>query len=170
MLSNLPSKTILGGNWETVKVIGEGACAQVYQVHAVRKDIDYDLVAKVVPFAKGKSKADKQQERICNTLNYEYMMYTGLLNGFPYCPRTPNKFYGNDETLKVRYLVMEKLEKDLVTLSKESPAPSSSDIAQIGLQILEGLQWIHNKNFLFIDVKPANFMVKGDRVYFVDCK
>lgn len=170
MLSNLPNKTLLGGRWETTAVVGEGACAQVYTVRSLQSVVPYELVAKVVPFTRGSSKAQKQQDRICNTLNFEYMMYNGVLNGFPFCPKLPEKFYGDDEKLKVRYLVMERMDRDLEAVANSGTVPSSSYIAQLGLQILEGLKWIHQKNFLFIDVKPANFMLKGDKLHFVDCK
>lgn len=170
MLSNLKSKTVLGGRWEVTSVVGEGACAQVYTVRPTQSTVGYELVAKVVPFTGGSSKAHKQQDRICNTLNYEYMMYNGLLNGFPFCPRVPEKFYGDDKELKVRYLVMERMDRDLVAVANSGTVPSSSYTAQLGITILEGLKWIHQKNFLFIDVKPANFMLKGDKLYFVDCK
>ena len=171
MESNLSSGTVLGGRWQITSIIGEGACAQVYKVQPTQSTtIGYDIVAKVVPFAKGKSKADKQQERICNTLNYEYVMYNGLLSGFPHRPRTPDKFYGDCKTFNVRYLVMEQLDRDLIGLSKSPREVNSSVIARMGLQILEGLKWIHQKGFLFIDVKPDNFMLKGDTLYFVDCK
>lgn len=168
MLSNLPNRTVLGERWETVNVVGSGACAQVYKVRSTTNAVDYDLVAKVVPFAK--SKSDKVQDRICNTLNYEYMMYNGLLSGFPFCPRVPPRFYGDDNNLKVRYMVMEQMDRDLEAVSKETPSPSPSAIANFGLQILEGLKWIHQRNFIFVDVKPANFMLKKDKLYFVDCK
>eukprot|EP00598_Pedospumella_elongata_P004832 CAMPEP_0184979866 /NCGR_PEP_ID=MMETSP1098-20130426/9961_1 /TAXON_ID=89044 /ORGANISM="Spumella elongata, Strain CCAP 955/1" /LENGTH=550 /DNA_ID=CAMNT_0027503201 /DNA_START=246 /DNA_END=1898 /DNA_ORIENTATION=+ len=95
-------------------------------------------------------------------------MYNGLLRGFPFCPQLPDKFYGDDQNLKVRYLVMERMDRDLVSVANSGTVPSSSYIAQLGLQILEGLKWIHQKNFLFIDVKPANFMLKGDKLFFVD--
>lgn len=170
MLSNLKNKTLLGGRWETTGIVGEGACAQVYTVKSTQTPVPYELVAKVVPFTGGSSKANKQQDRICNTLNYEYVMYNGLLRGFPFCPRLPDKFYGDDQNLKVRYLVMERMDRDLVSVANSGYVPSSSYIAQLGLQILEGLKWIHQKNFLFIDVKPANFMLKGDKLYFVDCE
>ncbi|KAJ1397901.1 kinase-like domain-containing protein [Ochromonadaceae sp. CCMP2298] len=163
MLSNLPSKTVLGERWETSRVLGAGACAQVYQVKALKGTLDYDIVAKVAPLA---AKKNKQQARICNTLNYEYMMYMGLLLGCPFCPRVPSHFYGDDTTNGVRYLVMEKLDQDLVAYAKS--ALTASDIARVGVQILDGLQWMHDKGFVFVDVKPANFMLKGEKLYFVD--
>ena len=170
MLSNLPNKTVIGGRWETVSLLGVGACAQVYKVRSTSAAVGYDVVAKVIPLSTGKSKANKEQERICNTLNYEYMMYNGLLSSFPHKPRTPDRFYGDDNNLKVRYLIMEQMDRDLVALSKNTKEVNSSLIARLGLQILEGLQWIHQKGFLFIDVKPDNFMLKGDALKFVDCK
>jgi serine/threonine protein kinase len=171
MLSNLPNNTVIGGRWKTVRLVGAGACAQVYSVTAANGPaVEYDIVAKVVPYAKGKGKIDKEQERICNTLNYEYMMYVGLLNGFPYVPRVPAKFYGNDDNNRLRYLVMEKLDRDLESAANDSQMLTPNEIGGFGIQILDGLQWIHNKNYLFVDVKPANFMLKGSRLYFVDCK
>lgn len=150
------------------RLLGEGACAQVYTVQPTNGDADYDMVAKVIPLAQGKSKKDKTQERICNTLNYEYMMYNGLFSTFPHRARTPDKFYGNDMNHCVRYLVMERMECDLLAVSKRHPG--TAEIASLGLQLLEGLEWIHQQNFLFIDVKPDNFMLKDGRLHFIDCE
>jgi len=61
---------------------------------------------------------------------------------------------------------MEKLDQDLVAYAKS--ALTASDIARVGVQILDGLQWMHDKGFVFVDVKPANFMLKGEKLYFVD--
>jgi len=172
--------------WCVDELLGSGAHAQVYSAHALtangnNHDIhnnndnndNYPVVMKVIPFikssAKTKSKKIIDQEKICNTLYYEYTMYIGLLNGFPCCPRTPKKFYGNDDALSVRYLVLERLDQDLLQYCRNKQI-TPLDIGTIGEQILDGLNWIHDKNFLFIDLKPANFMLKGDRLYFVDCK
>lgn len=165
----LSKGSIIGSKWKVERQIGEGACAKVYSVNAVGSSTDYDVVAKVIPLAKGKGKAQKELTRICNTLNYEYMLYTGLLIDFPLSPRRPPKFYGDDEALGIRYLVMERLDMDLVSFAKSSP-PSTSTIASFGLQILEGLMWLHQKNFVFVDVKPENFMLKDKKIYYVDCK
>jgi len=176
MLSNLSKGAIVNNAWHVDELLGNGAHAQVYSVRADSSNSssdNYEVVMKVIPFiksiAKTKNKKVSEQEKICNTLYYEYTMYIGLLNGFPYCPRTPKKFYGNDEVLGLRYLVMERLDQDLLHYS-QSRQLTPFDIGVIGEQILDGLNWIHDKNFLFIDLKPANFMLKGDRLYFVDCK
>lgn len=168
----LSAGTVIGNAWVIRRLIGEGACAKVYLVDAVGKgaSLDYEVVLKVIGSGGGsKSKKDKEQARLCDTLYYEYVLYTGWFNEFPYRPRTPAKFGGLDETNNVRYLAMEKLDMDLVAMSKQS-IPTVSKVGTIGKRILEGLMWMHNKTFLFIDVKPENFMLKGDEVYFVDCK
>jgi serine/threonine protein kinase len=173
-MSTLAENTILGGNWKITRFLGEGACAKVYQVTSTNKindNLGFEIVAKVIPLPgqPGNKVNKKEQERICNTLNYEYTLYTGVLYGFPCCPRNPQRFFGDDSSLKVRYLVMERLDCDLIGLANRG-VPSPAQVADIGLQILEGLRWLHNKTFLFVDVKPDNFMLKGNKVYFVDCK
>jgi serine/threonine protein kinase len=163
--------SVLGTHWKVQDFLGEGACAKVYSVHSLNNHIDYNLVAKVIPLPIGnpKSKPYKEQQRICNTLYFEYTLYTGLLSTCQFCPKRPPKFYGEDTSHGVRYLVMEKMDKDLVALSNEANI-ALYKLGDIGLQLLEGLRWFHQKNFLFIDVKPDNFMLKGDKLHFVDCK
>ena len=166
----LKEGTILSDKWCVGKVIGSGACGIVYDVkpcNSNKKTYDYSLVVKVISLGRGLSKAKaKEQEKLSNTLFYEYQLYVGHMYPFPYRPQLPEKFYDTDEKLGVRYLVMEKLEMDLIKYSKSKP--SVSNIAKIGLQILDGLSWLHQKGFVFVDIKPDNFMLKGDKLYFVD--
>lgn len=166
----LRSGTVLGGRWRLGTVIGEGACGKVYSVNSTlvaNPSEGYDMVIKVIPTGvPGKPKLSKIQERVANTLNYEYMLYTGLLLAFDSKPRLPDRFYGVDQG--VRYLVMERLEQDLVAYASQVPRPTIEKIADIGLQIFAGLKWFHEKGFLFVDVKPQNFMLKRGKLYFVD--
>lgn len=166
---DLSNGVVLDGRWRVGRKIGEGACAKVYEVTAVLGDTgDYNLVAKVIPLSKGsKSAKDKEQKRLCDTLYHEYNIYVNNLYQFPYAARRPMKFYGESEGH--RYLVMEKLDYDLSFLAKQGNLTVSS-IAKIGIQLLDGLRLIHRNHYLFIDVKPDNFMMKGDKLYFVDCK
>ena len=167
---SLKEGTIIGDKWVIGKVIGTGACGIVYDVkpcNSNKKTYDYSLVVKVIPLGKGLSKAKaKEQERLANTLFYEYQLYVGHISPFPFRPQLPDSFFGSDDNLGVRYLVMEKLDMDLIKYSKSKP--SVSNIATIGLQLLDGLSWLHQKGFVFVDVKPDNFMLKNDKVYFVD--
>ena len=84
--------------------------------------------------------------------------------GFSKAPSRPLNYYGEDHGY--RYIVLERLEYDLMKLA-ESPVPISK-ISKIGIEILEGFQELHTKHYCFVDVKPDNFMIKKDKVYFVD--
>jgi serine/threonine protein kinase len=168
-MTTLAPGTILGNNWRIDALLGEGACAKVYSVKPTRGNLEYEVVAKVIPTGNGsKSKKDKDQELLCNTLYFEHVLYTGLLVDFPFKAELPLYFSGVDTTLKMRYLVMEKFEYDLTHLAKLKP--SAAKVSSIGKQLLKGLRFLHSKGFLFIDVKPDNFMMKRDNAYFVDCK
>lgn len=170
---SLSSGCILGDQWRVSGIVGEGACAKVYEVNTISKStkLAYDVVAKCIPLGKpgGKSIKDKELNRICNTLHYEYTLYCNILFDFEYAPRRPEKFYGNDLTANMRYLVMERLQTDLSGLAR-STCLAPADVSRLGLQILGGLSALHLKSYLFIDVKPENFMLKNEKLYFVDCK
>jgi serine/threonine protein kinase len=66
----------------------------------------------------------------------------------------------------------------------QAGTPSLQTISTLGVQILDGLRDMHRRGYVFVDVKPDNFMVlkdpkapadrsngdffPGDRVFFVD--
>lgn len=130
---------------------------------------------KACAVVKGKTKKDqKAWAKIANTIYFEYILYQGVLNGFPMCPRFPlGTAYG--EWLGVRFLVMERFEGDLMELSRAVPGPSLRDVASYGTQILTGLEELHKRRYVFIDVKPDNFMYQAQggpdntkRIVFID--
>lgn len=165
----LSSNTVLDKRWLLGEFVGQGACAKVYSVSNIGETAKGNkFVAKVIPVGKGNARQMKEQNRICDTLHYEYILYNELLNEFPFRPQLPPKCYGTDDELGLRYLVMERLDMDLASRATKNPPLTHHDIANFGLQILEGLQWLHKKAHLFIDVKPENFMLKGQQVRFVD--
>lgn len=169
-MADLPPGTLFEGRWRLGRKIGEGACAKVYEVTPVNPaHADFPLVAKVIqlPKAGSKSAKDKEQRRLCDTLYHEYNVCVNNFHDLECIPRRPLRFYG--EADGYRYLVMEKLESDLSDVAKRGET-TASQAGRLGLQILDGLKHIHQKGFFFIDIKPDNFMMKGDRLFFVDCK
>lgn len=168
--TNVQTGHILNNKWRVLSLLGGGACAKVYTVESVTplpSDESYPMVVKVISTGKGlKKKEAKEQMDMSNTLNYEYELIVGHLEGLPYRPRVPSKFYGTDEAVGCRYLVMERLDCDLLAWAKTQPTVSA--IASIGLKILDGLQWLHQRRILCIDIKPDNFMLKVGQLYFVD--
>ena len=182
-INSIKSGTVLNKKWRLTSKVGEGAFGWVYNVELADKGssvctyntqnvVEYDLVVKIISTGQFMKKKDqKDQIKNCNTLNYEYEMIVGHLADFPSRPRVPEKFYDTDSSLGVRYLVMEKMDHDLQSYAISNHPLQSGQIAELasfGQQILQGLQWFHERNLLFIDVKPQNFMIKGDSVYFID--
>ena len=82
------------------------------------KTIPYECVMKVCAVKKGKTKkAQKEWTKIANTLYFEHMMYQGALQNFDACPAVPTGMcYG--EFMEHRYLVMERMEGDLMQLAR----------------------------------------------------
>ena len=168
----------------TLKILSNGIltsflqfqCGKVYSVEAVNASNveSFEMVAKCIPYGEGlPKKLAKEQLRISNTLNHERnLLAPGLtLTQFQYRPRLPrSSYHGRDTTHGVVYLIMERLDCDLKGWMTRQPKPSIADIAIVGLQILDGLKWLHAKGWLFVDIKPDNFMLRGQEAIFVDCK
>jgi serine/threonine protein kinase len=150
------------------------------------RDVEY--VAKVVHAPVGKGAVLKQHTVLYNLLYHEYMLHTGHFKGFPHSPQfplLPRLMYGEEERTnvgKVRYLVMERLGADLEgyvaglaggsqpltpkkATAKKAAAPALSGaglrsvVSALGVQLVAGLELVHKKGFVFVDVKPGNFMV-----------
>jgi serine/threonine protein kinase len=77
-----------------------------------------------------------------------------------FVPRFPSGSYGEDKGF--RFLVMERMTENLSQYAACRPAPTLSDIADIGIKLIGYLREIHGKSLLFVDVKPENFMLCGD--------
>lgn len=167
----LAEGTVIGSQWKIGKLVGEGACGRVYAVTSTnpRDSYSFPLVAKVIPTPTGTGKAAAEQKRLCDTLFYEFQLFHGQLCNFSYRPNIPDLrlFHGIDKDHNVRFMIMERFERDLVAYAT-AEEPTEKDVAEIGLQILDGLMWMHDKGLLFIDVKPDNFMLTGKNVKFVD--
>lgn len=160
----ISSGTIFNKKWTIDKKLGEGGCASVYSLIEEDSSIG-QLVIKLAKLPLGKTKADKEQLKIANTLNYERMLYLGILKGFKYCVKLPSQYFYGEE-YNYRYLIMARLDYDLKYLATcNTTIPSISSIILIGNQILEGLELLHNKGYLFVDVKPDNFMIKKNKRY-----
>lgn len=102
----LNAGTKLTGRWTVGRHLGSGTCAEVYEVRERDPEGGGALVVKCIPLPQAKSKKSeqKEQQRIADTLYYEYTLYTnGLLYGFGHAPKIPRGAYGQDAGH--RYLV-----------------------------------------------------------------
>ena len=82
--------------------------------------------------------------------------YLYLLRGFG-IPKIIS--YGISGNYKV--LVEALLGKSIDVLLKKNNDPKSKmkDICMIAIQIMERIEYIHNKNIIHLDIKPANFLI-----------
>jgi serine/threonine protein kinase len=166
---NIGKGTKFAKKWTLGEKLGEGGCASVYALQETDPIIG-SLVIKCTKLPNGKSKADKEQLKIANTLNYERMLYKGVLNDFKYCVKLPLQGYYGEEN-SVRFLVMARMDYDLRHLATMTHGGekgnhaglSTQSLSLIGQQILEGLEILHSKGYLFVDVKPDNFMIRKSR-------
>jgi len=157
--------------WQLGEKLGEGACGVVYTCFPLGVDPGYDCVVKVSELGLGTTKKEKQEfARNANTLHYEYNLYNGVLRGIPNIPRIPFNTYGDEDNF--RFLVMERLGGCISDLVCNGKKLTPAAISNIGIQILNGLQALHSKKQLYLDVKPDNFMyhseAEKDRIFFID--
>jgi hypothetical protein len=166
--TNLTPGTVLGNKWRLGNRLGAGACADVFDVEittptAASSTSLVPYVAKCIalPTGNAKSAAYKERNRVCDTLFYEYTLYTnGVLYGFEYAPKIPPGAYGNDKGH--RYVIMEKLDYDLKEMvSRQTSGLTVGRIAEIGLDVVAGLEFIHKKVNIYFKPKithPIHFI------------
>jgi serine/threonine protein kinase len=164
-------------NWILGEKLGEGGCATVYAVTNADPKVG-SLVIKCAKLPTGNGRSAKEQCRLANTLYYEHMLYKGVLLDANFVPSLPSQSYGEDKGY--RFLVMQRLDYDLRHLASCGSTPSLSTVCNIGLAILDGLRFIHEKGYVYVDLKPDNFMIckhsnslhnefkDQDKLYFVD--
>jgi serine/threonine protein kinase len=111
------SGTVLKGQWRLGKLLGAGACAQVYEATDVKGAASsaQAYVAKVCTLptnvaalsTAGKKRKKTLQEKQADTLFYEYTCYNGFLRGHDSVPALPVGCYGDDTASGLRFLVMQ---------------------------------------------------------------
>eukprot|EP00624_Nannochloropsis_granulata_P002963 evm.model.NODE_2507_length_5937_cov_24.169783.1 len=124
--------------------------------------------------ARKKNKTNDAMKRNADTLYMEQLIYKNYLMSVAHVPVLPNVLsYGEDKGF--RFLVMQRLGQDLNQLFKSKDHKFSlATIADLGKQMLEGIRRLHERQLLFIDVKPENFMLgqqgtsEANKVFLVD--
>jgi serine/threonine protein kinase len=163
------------GGWDMVTQLGKGACATVFAVKPGKKaqkragNLKMEFAMKVAPLGtstvvKGKTKKSAEA-KLADTLYSEYLFYQNL-------PKHPNLpalgFFMSTTGLKAygehdgnRFLVVQRLGVDLLKWRASQPkayqAPGKL-VAHLGLQMLAVLKHLHAQKYVYVDVKPDNFM------------
>ena len=124
-----------------LKKIGKGSFGNIYS--AIR-------ISDKTVFA---MKTEKKSLNQCTLESEAYYLF--LLKGFG-IPKLIS--FGRNK--KYNILIETLLDKSLFHIYiKAEKKCSEIDASLIALQVLDRLEWIHSKNFVYRDVKPENFMI-----------
>lgn len=147
---------IIGKKYEILNKIGNGSFGSIYRGRNIRTD---EIVAIKVEPIKSNTRLLKNETKI-----YQY------LSGFNYTGIPQIKWFGLDDTNY--YMVINLLGPSLLQLKEKKGSFSLNNIILITIQILERLQFIHEKGLIHRDIKPDNFLIGlGDnknKIYLID--
>ena len=132
-------------NLETdVTFINKGAFGSVYKISLDNKD--YAL------------KIQYLNNEIKNIIYYEYLLLSQHFNNYDnivklYDGKKPYYYKNNSYSFIITELLYETLQD-----RKQRYQFNIDEIKEIGIQVIQIIQYIHNKKYLYIDLKPENIM------------
>lgn len=97
------------------------------------------------------------------TIKNEARIYT-YLKSLPCVPKI--KAYGVEG--KYNFLAIDILDKSIYDYVKENESIQLTEIIQIGEQLIQIMEQIHEMGIIHRDVKPENFMFSGDKIKVID--
>lgn len=159
------------GPWTLGEKLGEGNYGAVYTCYNEEYP-DNEWAMKIVKYADTHSKKRETHLMTANrVLGWENQLYSiGLKeyrNIIPKKPRT-DSFSVNENGWK--YLVIEKYNGGSLKEKIDSKEISEKTIYSISLRLLDCLQYIHSRRFVYSDLKPENVMIdnKKDDIVLID--
>ncbi|XP_041981875.1 serine/threonine-protein kinase VRK1 [Aricia agestis] len=170
--------TIGKRKWRIGPSIGVGGFGEIYSAcdheSSPKKTSNYPFVIKIEPHENGPLFVEKHfYIRNANKEEIAKFMKAKKLTtfGMPlYYGSGAHDFKGE----KYRFLVLERYGKDLWTIFKDSGRSfPPTTVFQIGVQMLDVLEYIHSKGYVHADLKGANILLglkkeTKDQAYLVD--
>jgi serine/threonine protein kinase len=144
---------IINNKYKLIKKIGSGSFGTIFECLNIRTQEKNAIKLELI-------------EDELKLLRYECNIYK-ILDGINNVPKI--KWYGKDD--KYYYMVLDLLGDSLQTLIDKSGKFKLKIILQIGINILNILNNIHDKGFIHRDVKPENFLLtinKPKKLFIID--
>ena len=164
--------------WLVAEQLGEGACGTVHALHYQSKSASSNnntqfavKLAIEPPPSTNKKRKKTLVEKNADLLNHEHILYRNVLNNLrgtmiPDIPmasyssiKTPPQGFGSIDGF--RFLIMERMQAPFSSIVSSicSSSTTEIDIGPIGQRLIRLMEAIHDTHYLFVDVKPDNFML-----------
>ncbi|CAD8091725.1 unnamed protein product [Paramecium sonneborni] len=145
---------LLNKQYKLIKKLGAGAFGEIYSANSNGQEYAIKI-----------ERSDtKYPQLLFESKLYQYLNNQPII-GIP-------KYYGYLQQDNFNFLVMEQLGKSLEDIFTDNNCLFSlQSVTVLALQMLECIEYLHNKQFLHRDIKPDNFLLgktHKDRVYMVD--
>lgn len=143
--------TVVGGKYQILREVGRGGMSVVY--YAMDTHLNSHWAVKEVR----KTSSTQKNEVVINSLLAEKELMKKLSH--PALPRIVD-FIEDQETI---YVVMDFIEgRSLDKIIKEHGAQPADAVIEWAKQLCDVLDYLHSKNVIYRDMKPANVMLKPD--------
>ncbi|MCE1247311.1 MAG: serine/threonine protein kinase [Firmicutes bacterium] len=154
----LQKNEIINQRYKVESVIGEGGMSTVYAVYDTTLDKRWAMKETLDIFP------DKDKKDIIDQFHREAKMLAGLSH--PNLPKVIDFFSENQRHYLVEELIEGQPSSDLL---EKSQAFDEFRVLSWALQICDLLDFLHNNNIIYRDLKPGNIMVdKNDKIFLVD--
>ncbi|ELT97354.1 hypothetical protein CAPTEDRAFT_166427 [Capitella teleta] len=154
------------GHWKLIKTIGQGGFGLIYLAKAEHETSKLEYVVKLEPYGNGPlfcelnffRRAGKP-EMISAFMKAHKMKHLGV-------PRYVAS--GTHQDNKYRFMVMPKFGTDLQVLFESSGKVfSEGTVYNLGVQMIDALEYIHKNEFVHADIKASNILLDGDNKAFL---
>lgn len=151
--------------YQIEEYLGKGGFAECYKVKDVKTNIFY--AAKITPsyklVKKHHIKRYKKEIKIHKTLDHPNIVKLFLAFSYTFYKSDIeiNKDVNCDKICyKIFVMLMELCDTSLDKILKKEKRLSEIQSRKYVLQIIDGLEYIHSKNLIHLDIKPGNILIK----------